>query len=365
MLNKFLKIIYRFLAPQPPEGGALFTKTKSSLQGVRGPVFCILFLLFIISSRAFAIGTLAGTSIDNTSTAVTLSFSGAGLITFNVTSSAQISATVQSIQGFNFNQIVTTNLTVPTTTNVNSSAGVLGYAREFVTNISNKPVTINFQTIGTVKALSGNPGTTANWIFGFTNPNLNFGADTATDNFAPNVTPANNALNGSIAGISVNVSIEGYDPATPNTQYTGFNGNTYAGYNFYQYQLTGTVNGPEMVIVTRSVQSIAPTINGYFGANNATVPGSKLIYTIVVQNIGSADAATVNVSDLIPQNASYAEFLVGSASGTGTPTLTYFNPVTPVTPAGTVDSNVKKINWEFSTIGVGESRTLNYTVVIK
>jgi len=325
----------------------------------------ISFTLMMIHNGAFAIGTLAGTSIDNTSTAVTLSFSGAGLVTFNVTSSAQISATVAGIEGFNFNQTITTNLSNPTTTNVNTRAGVLGYAREFVTNISNKSVTISFQTTGPVKSISGNPGTTTNWTFDFTNSSLNLNSDSASDNFAPHVTPATDALNSSIAGISVNVFIEGYDPATPNAQYTGFNGNIYAGYHFYQYQLTGTLNGPEMVIVTRSVQSIAPTINGYFGANNATVPGSKLIYTIVVQNIGSADAATVNVSDLIPQNASYAEFLVGSASGTGTPTLTYFNPVTPVTPAGTVDSNVKKINWEFSTIGVGESRTLNYTVVIK
>jgi len=323
-------------------------------------------LIATIHSSAFAIGTLSGTSIDNTSTSVTLSFSGSGAVTFNVTQSAQISATVQGIQGFNFNQVLTTNLTIPTTTNANTNAGVLGYAREFVTNISNKPVTVSFQTTGTVKSLSGNPGTTANWVFGFTNSSLNFNADTSTDNFAPNVTPANNALNGSVAGISVNVFIVGYDPATPNTQYTGFNGNTYAGYNFYQYQLTGTVSGPEMVIVNRIIEATAiPTINGYSGPVLLTVPGSKLTYTIVIRNIGTADAATVNISDLVPQDATHVDYLVSSASGTGSPTISYLDPVSPVTPAGTIDPSVKKINWLFTNIPTGETRTVNYSVVIK
>lgn len=321
--------------------------------------------MILMSSSLFAIGTAAGVTINSFSDDVTINFSGSVGITYNILQSPQTTHTVLGVNGFNFSDIPTNNLLNPIYTNIYTNASASNFVREPIVNLSNQPVSISFQTVGPVKSISGSPGTLSNWNFSFINNNLIIDSDSATDNFMPTVIAASNAANGSIAAISVNVFINGTNTTTPNQQYTGYNGIKYAGYVFYQYQLNGVINAPLMSVVTRSVEVIAPTLNGYTGPENAAVPGSKLVHTIVIQNIGSGDAVSINISDYISQNGDNVEFLVGSASGTGSPSLTYFDPNSSLTPAGTVDWRVKKINWEFNTIPIGESRTVNYTVVIK
>lgn len=325
---------------------------------------CILFILLSFNT-AFAIGTAAGVTINNYSTDVTINFEGPTGVTFNITTSPQLTNTVLGIKGFNFSTVVTTNLLNPVSNNIYTNAGVLGTVKEYVINLANQPSTISFQTTGTVRSISGNPGTLGNWNFSIPQSQQNLASETATDNFVLGVIPAANAANQSIVAISVNVTVLGSNPNMPNQQYTGFNQTVYGGYTFYQYQLNGMIFSPLLNIVTRSVQVIAPTANGYAGPSNAVIPGSKIIYTTVIRNDGSDDATNANISDYIPQNAANAEYLTGSAAGTGTPTITYLNPTNTITPENAVDPKVKKINWQYTSIPIGESRTINYTVVIK
>jgi uncharacterized repeat protein (TIGR01451 family) len=329
-------------------------------------IFIYIFLIVALASLpANALGTSAGTTINNLTTDINIDFTGPTNVTFNVSASAQITHTVLGVNGFNFTDFGNVILSSPNYNQILTNAGVLNGAREPIFNLSNQPVTISFQTIGAVRSVSGNPGTLNNWNFNFSNSTLGLTQDTTTDNFVPNVTPASDAQDLSAAAISLNITIVGTNPATPNQQYTGFNDVLYAGYTSYEYEMTGYIFAPLLTIVTRSAEVIAPTVNGYAGADAAVVPGSKIIYTLVIQNIGSDTAATVNVSDFVPQESSNVEYLVNSANGTGSPVMSFYDPNNAMTPAGTVDSNVKKINWQLLLIPSGESRTLNYTVVVK
>jgi len=329
-------------------------------------IFIFIFLIVVLASMPTnALGTAAGTTINNLATDINIDFKGPTNVTFNLATSAVITNTVLGIYGFNFNDFGDTTLTTPNYNQILTNVGVLNGVREPIFNLSNQSVTISYQTIGSVRSVSGNPGTLTNWNFNFSNSSLRLSGDETTDNFIPNVTPASDAQDLSAAAISLNITIVGTNPATPNQQYTGFNDVLYGGYTSYEYEIKGYIFAPLLSIVTRSVETIAPTVNGYTGPDTAVVPGSKITYTLVIKNIGSDTAATVNVSDFIPQESNYVEYLVNSANGTGSPVMSFYDPNNALTPAGTVDSNVKKINWQLLSILSGESRTLNYTVVVK
>ena len=185
------------------------------------------------------------------------------------------------------------------------------------------------------------------------------------------------AFNGSQGLVTLNYFLSNNIPSARIGAYTGFNGTAYAGAGRLSPLTTTTVEGPDVVLLSRSVTAIAPTGLGYGGSVTDTVPGSQLSYTIVVKNVGNTASNTVNVVENINNtsdvayyysDATTANVTIGFSTNTavsysveGNANFTLNN----TNLSGKFNTTIDAIKWTLDSIPAGSVATLNYRVVVK
>lgn len=115
----------------------------------------------------------------------------------------------------------------------------------------------------------------------------------------------------------------------------------------------------DTIISTFSAVCLTPTLTVVKSTSTATgKPAGTVTYTITVVNNGSANATNVALTDVIPLNM----LLSGTASGTGTPTVTYYNGSSW---SGSTTS-ATKVRWVWASIASGGgSASATFTAQIK
>ncbi len=124
--------------------------------------------------------------------------------------------------------------------------------------------------------------------------------------------------------------------------------------------LSFSVSAPE-VSITKSVTVSAPAdYIALGGAATDPVPGAVLTYTIDYENTGSADAAGVVITDIVPASTEFA-----TATGGTSINYDYGAGWDASAPAVPVDSTVQAVRWNMGVIAASTSGSVTFTVVIK
>jgi hypothetical protein len=193
-------------------------------------------------------------------------------------------------------------------------------------------------------------------------------------------TPSSFAYNNSQGLVSVNYFLSNDIPLARIGNYTGFNATSYGGSARISALTTTTVQGPDVVLLSRSVTAIAPTTTAvpYTGSSTAAIPGSQLLYTIVIKNSGNTTSNTVNVIEKINNTNDVAYYYSGATtanfaiSGFSTNTTVNYStnagvsfPLTNNDLSGKYDTAIDAIRWTLDSIPANGIATLNYRVVIK
>jgi uncharacterized repeat protein (TIGR01451 family) len=116
----------------------------------------------------------------------------------------------------------------------------------------------------------------------------------------------------------------------------------------------------------------------YTGSSTAAIPGSQLLYTIVIKNSGNTTSNTVNVIEKINNTNDVAYYYSGATtanfaiSGFSTNTTVNYStnagvsfPLTNNDLSGKYDTAIDAIRWTLDSIPANGIATLNYRVVIK
>jgi len=318
-----------------------------------------IFLLFLIQTNVFAIGTPKDTVIVASANQFVISYkSYTGFAQTPVTASTHVSSgPVLGIYGFNFYNTATANLYAPTDINRGTSAGITVNFFQNIVNISNDAVSISTVVTGSPVSVAGNPGTLANWQFDVVSTTLNISRDTVSNNWRPQIKPAADAVNASSAGTSLNVYIA--NAAADNTQYTGFNDNLYGGYNNYTYFIAATISGPSLRLSNR-IAVVDSNLTNYGGGTNDLVPGAKISYAIGITNDGLIDANTVNVTEKVPANTTFYSIDAGAHNS-----ISYIDQSDVVHNTFDLPSaNVKAIIFKKTLLNSGGTATFNYSVTV-
>ena len=118
--------------------------------------------------------------------------------------------------------------------------------------------------------------------------------------------------------------------------------------------------------LTREVSVVAPISGGYTGSPEDAVPGSTIRYIIYYSNTGFALSTSIEVVDKIPE---FTEFKVGTATGEAVTQVKYSNDngaTFTYTPSGTyVDPAVTNIKWYCEDLNSGDTKTVEFSVVIR
>jgi len=159
--------------------------------------------------------------------------------------------------------------------------------------------------------------------------------------------------------------------ATPNGSYVGLNNVNYGGVSQDAVVVSTIAMSPEIIFITTNILSIiAPTANGYPGNGNDLVPGAKIIYQMVIKNIGMSTANITEVIQNIPNNTAYLlssmsstfpsvnEILFATFVDNEIVTKYELDVVGGVTPA------VLSIRFTLTDLPPNTSSTLNFTVVV-
>ena len=118
--------------------------------------------------------------------------------------------------------------------------------------------------------------------------------------------------------------------------------------------------------LTREAQVVAPVSGGYSGNADDAVPGSTIKYVVSYTNDGFALATSVEVVDKIPP---HTEFKMGTATGEAVTAVQYSDDngsTFTYTPSGAyVDPAVTNIKWYCEDISSGDTKTVEFSVVIR
>jgi len=170
--------------------------------------------------------------------------------------------------------------------------------------------------------------------------------------------------------VTVNAFLE--TEATPNGSYVGLNGTSYGGVSHDAVVVSTIAMSPEIIIVTKNVQSIiAPTANGYVGNENDLVPGAKMIYQTVIKNSGQVTANVTEIIQNIPPFTAYLGSSMTSSFITNT-MQPFVGTIIDGSPTGnyaidettTANFDVTKLRWILNDIPSNTTVTLNFTVVV-
>jgi len=331
---------------------------KTTLPGI----FSVVLFLVLFTSHSYAsavYGTSAGTVITAVSSNLLIEYQDANNNPQpTVTGDITVSDTVSAVYGLGLS-VLSSSQTVPA-----ASAATFTFT---ATNKSNTATTINFayndyyaQPVITYSndTLKG----TADWLITTLNVSSSYlvGED-AVAVVTINVTVNAAARNGIIGYVTMNAFLN--PEATPNGSYVGLNGTSYGGVSKDAVVISVTAATPELVIITKNINVvIAPTTNGYTGAENDLVPGSKITYEIVIKNTGTA---TANLTELIQEIPANTDFLLSSMTSTLSSTKQIYNG-TYVTDSGSgTDALVSRIRWTLSNVAANTTATLNFTVVVE
>lgn len=308
----------------------------------------------LLATNSFAVGTTANTVIVHPTANFEVSF-----ININEQQQPSVNPSVEALS----NPVVTVNAFqffgggAPLVTRNFGSAGQISTFTEAIYNIGNASVTISVKSTGNVFEINSGVGTLSNWSYSQANPSTQNINQNGFFEFEPEIFPANDAFNNSEAGTSINYYVENY--LVTNNQYTGFNNQVYGGYNLTEHVISVVIEGPEIILITRNTTVEAPTGTGFSGAGDALVPGSKLTYQIVIQNIGTTAANNLRVADNIPINTTFFEITAG-----GSETDVDYNEGAGFIEDLTSSSNVQAVRFELTTLGINNYATFNYTVTV-
>ncbi|MDC0977700.1 chitobiase/beta-hexosaminidase C-terminal domain-containing protein [bacterium] len=144
-------------------------------------------------------------------------------------------------------------------------------------------------------------------------------------------------------GASVNVTVNGTDLL-------------YAITDDYWFEIAGN---PNLVLLSRTYQVIAPTANGYTGNDDDLVPGSKIRFTVVIENQGETMGYDCSVRDLVPVNTHLYDIGANAEPPTlnGNAINVEYQGVTGNPGSGS------EVKFKFD-LDAGERVTFNYTVTL-
>ena len=291
--------------------------------------------------------TASGTTISSLGTAVTVSYDvGGSPRTANSADDADV--VVSDHGGITLNSV--TWLSSPAVNSI-----LAGTGSSYTFSVANSG---NLTEVVGVSIVNPTGGFTGLWVNSLADASLNISREglLGSSLFVTADATANDGDTGSLT-VRFNSSA-----ASVYGEYDGTNGYTYGEGTTEDIDevLLFSVSAPD-VAITKSVTITAPAdYIALGGAATDPVPGAVLTYTIAYENSGSAAAAGVVITDLIPASTEFS-----AAAGGASIDYDYGAGWSGVVPAAPVDPTVQAVRWNMGVIGASASGSVTFTVVIK